>query len=506
MRYRSVGVIGGGTAGYISAIALKKLVPGLDVTLIESKHIPIIGVGEATTPFILSLLHQDLKLDITDFYLRVQPTWKLGIKFFWGRPGEYYFNYPFGKNDIAGGLYYDNDVLKGSLTSLMMRDNRGMMLKYPGDRYRPLLDKTRFAYHLDNGRFVNYLKETALELGVRHLERTISGVSQKPNGDIEAVVDDAGQHLQFDLFIDCSGFRSLILGNTLKDEFISYKPALFTDSAIVANVPNHGFIKPYTLAESMDHGWCWNIAMRDADHRGYVYASEFCSADEAHAEMKRKNPEMGEARQVRFRSGRHRHFWRHNVVAVGNSYGFVEPLESTGIHMILMEITEFIRHFPKDEVEEQANRILVNYQIGNHWDYLRDFLALHYKFNHKFETDFWKTCHRETQIGSLEPLVDLFQAVGPLSYITDEQYRDILTRPVYDDIFGLSGIDHLLFGQGLRPKKMLLPTESEEHYRQRIRASEVLLKKCLPQRETLELLEKNHELLVSNGNYSETLV
>ena len=159
-------------------------------------------------------------------------------------------------------------------------------------------------------------------------------------------MDDAGDKLKFDLYIDCSGFRSTLMEKKLCSPFISYEKSLYTDSAVVANVPHGGVVKPYTLAETMNHGWCWNIAFEDEDHRGYVFSSSFSTFEQATAEMAAKNPGMSEPWTLKFRSGRHQHFWRENVVALGNAYAFVEPLASTAIHMILYEIDLLTRNFP----------------------------------------------------------------------------------------------------------------------------------------------------------------
>src|SRR5581483_7337884 len=339
--YRRVCVLGGGTAGYLTAMGLRARLPHLDVTLIESSKIPVIGVGEASTPELVKFLHsrQFLGLDVVDFYRRVLPSWKLGIRFFWGPPGDSYFNFPFQRGCLLESQLYDGSFDAQSLGSLLSTANRAPVVTGGDEEVISLLPSVRFAYHLDNRRFVRYLQEEAPRLGVRHLDRVIADAALTPDGQaIDHLITEDGERLAFDLYIDCSGFRSFLLEKKLGSPFLSYASSLYTDRAIAATVPHDGTVKPYTLAETMDNGWCWNISFEEHDHRGYVFSSAFCSDDQAVAEMRAKNPGMDDPAVIPFRSGRHQDFWKGNVIAMGNSYAFVEPLESTALHMIVLQI------------------------------------------------------------------------------------------------------------------------------------------------------------------------
>jgi tryptophan halogenase len=201
----------------------------------------------------------------------------------------------------------------------------------------------------------------------------------------------------------------------------------------------------------MNHGWCWNIPMRNEDHRGYVFSSAYCSIDEAADELKAKNPAICNLKTVKFRSGRHQEICIGNVFAIGNSYAFVEPLESTGIHMIIKEVDTLTRNWAFLKRSPSIRKV-INTNMNDHWDYLKGFLSIHYKFNKKFQTKFWKDCREYTDVSSIQWMIDLYHEVGLLSY-AGEDFGRIIQNRVNDDIFGLLGFDTLLLGQGVVPAK-----------------------------------------------------
>jgi tryptophan halogenase len=457
-----VGILGGGTAGYLTALALRRKVPGLAVTLIESPDVPVIGVGEATTPLMPQFLHADLGLDIHSLFAEVRPTFKLGIRFLWGAPGNGGFNYPFGPLHLLEPVVYGEaggDGLRAcSLQSLLMEADAIGLYPEEGESAAWTGLGTETAYHLDNQRFVAYLQRRAAAAGVERLEATVADVETTEDGaggrEVSALVTADGRRLTFDLYADCTGFLSLLLERSLGSPWLSFEKSLWTDRAVVAAVPHGGRVRPYTTAETMAAGWCWSTPQGDADHRGYVYASSFLSAEEAEAEMRRANPGMGAARPVRFRAGRHEHFWLGNVIALGNSYGFVEPLESTALHMLIRQIGLLAGLFPLRRAERSLQPLL-NRQVGGWWDYLRWFLALHYRFNRRLDTPFWRACRAEVDVEQHAELLDAFRERGPLSY--DPAVRNAFDYP--DPLWGPEGIDTLLLGQGVpcRLPRPLLP-------------------------------------------------
>jgi tryptophan halogenase len=465
---RSIGILGGGTAGYLAALALRRKHPGLAVTLIESPDVPVIGVGEATTPLLPQFLHVDLGLDPGTLFRAVQPTLKLGIRFLWGRPGTGDFPYPFGPVAPFEAAAWDGDLGACSLQALLMAAGAVPLYREGPESaadggWRPAFG-TAVAYHLDNQRFVAYLERQATAAGVEHVKATVVEVERSPDGsEVQAVVDRDGRRFSYDLWIDASGFRSLLLEGTLGSPWVSFGGSLWTDRAVVAPVPLGGPPQPYTTAETMSCGWCWSTPQSDADHRGYVFASAFQSAEDAEAEMRRGNPGMGEARLVRFRAGRHGEFWKGNVVALGNSYGFVEPLESTALHMLVRQIGLLVQAFPLRRGERGLPGRL-NGRVAAWWDYLAWFLALHYRFNRRSDSPFWRACREKVDVSSHGALLDAFRERGPLA--RDPALAGAVDFP--DPLWGPEGIDLLLLGQevaGRRPRPALPRSVWEERQR-----------------------------------------
>lgn len=480
---RHVGVIGGGSAGYLTALALRARLPHLRVTLLESPHIPIIGVGEATTTDLVAFLRDALRVDERRLYREVRPTWKLGIRFFWGEPGERAFNYPFVGQHLLEALA-SGDLDRQSFATMLMTQGKGPVVRDDGGSPRSLLQRGSYAYHLDNAPFVAFLEALAKERGIERQSCTIARVARSSDGAVEALETDDGRRWTFDLYVDCSGFRSLLLRETLGSPFISYAASLFDDAAVVGEAPHGGVFGPYTLAESFSTGWCWKIPTQREDHRGYVFSSAYQSPDRAEAELRSRVPGIGATRLVRFRSGRHEHFFHHNVVAIGNAYAFVEPLESTALHMIVYQVDQLVRSFPLSKRPSPAQRDQANRRIGAHWDYLRDFLAVHFRFNEKYDTPYWRACRNDADIRGAQPLLDLYRQAAPLSARAD---RDVLEQTLtHDGLFHLFGWDNVLLGQGV-PARILKPERPRPAFTRWVETiAPSLVARALPHREALE--------------------
>jgi tryptophan halogenase len=486
---RTIGVVGGGTAGYFAALALKRRFPAIAVTVVESSAVPILGVGEATTTLMPPFLHAELGLDIVELFRAVKPTFKLGIKFAWGEPGDSFFTYPFGEADPLAAFAFDGHLRSQSLASRLIAADRSPILRGPDDQHISLLPRLKFAYHLDNAPFVAFLAAAARERGIEHVDMTIDEVVQDEAG-VAALRSRDGRELRFDLYVDASGFRSLLLEQRLGSPFHSYASSLFCDRAIVATVPQRGPIQPYTTAETMDAGWCWRIPVEGEDHRGYVHASADLDEDQAIAEMRAKNPDMGEPWVVRFRSGRHEDFWHKNTVAIGNAYGFVEPLESTALHMVIVEIAYLLAGLEAlaDPDGDRDFPRFASDAVGGHWDYLRWFLAIHYRYNRRLDTPFWRRARAEVDVSGLEHLVDRYRREGP--WLAAEG----LPYAVGDPAFGYSGLMMMLLGQGVEAPAPR-PAISRSQWEQRAAEQRKVLRWALPQREALAVLRATPELL-----------
>jgi tryptophan halogenase len=481
-RVRTVGVLGGGTAGHLAALALRRKLPELEVTLIESPEVPVIGVGEATTPLMPQFLHADLGLGARQLFDAVRPTLKLGIRFDWDLHGGGSFNYPFGPLHLLEPILYDGGLDGVSLWSLMMAAGKVPFLAGgPGEG--PLAPGVAVAYHLDNGPFVAWLRRIAGRLGVRRVECTIAGVRTTADGGrVTGLRAEDGRHFAFDLYLDCSGFGSRLLGEALGSPFLSYADSLFTDAAILATAPHGGRLAPYTRAEKMPAGWCWTTPQRREDRLGHVFSSRFSSEEDAWRELQRRHPGARRLGVVHFRSGRRREFWKGNVAALGNAYGFVEPLESTALHMLIRQVGELVRALSADG--SPGRREELNRRVGGWWDYLAWFLALHYRFDARPATPFWRACAGEVDISRYGELVEAFEASGPLS--GNGPGKAIRDAP--DPLWGPEGIDLILLGQR-RPQRLPRPGLSRVEWRRRVRSWRSLVARAPSQSSLLRRIE-----------------
>jgi tryptophan halogenase len=443
---RKVVVLGGGSAGFLAAIACKTIVPDLDVELYRSPEIGVIGVGEATIPTIPTLLHGDLKLDVAEFYRLAKPSWKLGIRFLWG-PRKW-FNYTFRSqcdtkyHALAHptGFYCQDDFTAANVSSCIM-DSGGCFLRRP-DGF-PTIDRDA-AYHLENVTFVGFLEGHARRIGVSVHDDNVVHVRQNEHG-VAGLTMASGVEVQADLYLDCSGFRSLLLGQALKEPFLSFNSSLYCDRAIIGGWDRgEERVLPFTVAETMNAGWCWQIDHEHRIHRGYVHSSAFMSEEEATREFLEKNPKIraGETKVVKFRSGRYREMWVKNVVAIGNSSGFVEPLESTALGAISVEcqaVAHTLRDTPIHCVTDSQMRQFNN-RTARTWDAIRDFLSLHYRFNRRLDTPFWQACLADVDLAGAAHVVEFYRENGPA--VT---WRETLLDRF--DQFKMDGYWTLLVGQ-----------------------------------------------------------
>jgi tryptophan halogenase len=437
-------VLGGGTAGWMSASALAKLLHGLvEVELVESEDIGIVGVGEATLPHIRGFVER-LGIDEAAFMKATHATYKLGIDFRdFGRLGESYVH-PFGSfGEEVAGVGFHHYWLE------LMRQGRADPLgSYSlaveaalANKFRPPTDDQSlastygYAYQFDATLFGPFMREFGIGIGVKRTEGKVVEVRQdRASGDVTTLVLEDGREISGDLFVDCSGFRSLMLGGTLGEEWEDWSPWLLCDrAAAMPCAHTTDEIEPYTRVIGMPCGWRWRIPLQHRIGNGYVFSSVFISEDEACSVIASSvdGEPLADPRVLRFRAGRRKRSWSHNVVAVGLASGFLEPLESTSIYLAQMAITYLIELFPQDGRIDPRDREEFNRLVDMEYDRVRDFLILHYHATTRDDSEFWNHVRTMEVPDSLKGKMELWRETGRVERYADGLFYDASWIAVY---------------------------------------------------------------------------
>jgi tryptophan halogenase len=463
---KSVLVLGGGTAGLLAALAIKRQRPALGVRVLRSSEIGTIMVGEGTTDSVPAFLHAYLGIDQARFHREVDPTWKLGIRFRWGARPE--FNYTFSRQ-VSGHYqaltrpngFYCGDVLEFTdVSSALMHFDRAFERLPDG---RPAIGRN-VAYHMENHRLVDFLERYGTEQGIAIEDDTVAQVDQDETG-ITALRLNSGRVARADLYIDASGFRSVLLRQALGEPLVDFKSSLLCDRAIAGGwARTDEPILPYTTSETMEAGWSWRIEHRHQINRGYVYSSAFLSDEAAEREFRAKNPKVGATRVVKFLSGRTRNLWVKNAVAIGNAAGFVEPLQSSSLAVICELCAGIVRVLNEGGGRVTSDQVRRFNSFGEFlWESVRRFLAINYKFNTRLETPFWRTARETVDLSGAEDVVEYYRANGPATGWAP--YVVSLLDP-----FGLEGYWTMLLGQGVEHAAAYQPSPSEWQIWNRLRA------------------------------------
>jgi tryptophan 7-halogenase len=400
----SILIVGGGSAGWMTAAALANtLNHGCDITLIESEEIGTVGVGEATIPPIRTF-NQMLGIDERDFIKETQGSFKLGIEFVdWGHLGNSYFH-PFGPHgkpfDILSvhqqwlrALVAGDDSNFDDLSMAWQLGQKGRFT-LPNPDGRHVLSTFDYAYHFDAGRYARYLRGYSEKRGVERVEGKIAAVQQNvETGFVTGVTLEDGRLLEAELFIDCSGFRGLLIEGALKAGYEDWTHWLPCDRAVALPCAKGGEFTPYTRSTAREAGWQWRIPLQHRTGNGYVYSSKYID-DDAALETLLSNLDgdvLAEPNRLRFVTGMRRKFWDKNVIAIGLSSGFMEPLESTSLHLIQAGISKLLALFP----DRDFDRIVIdeyNHVAATEFQRIRDFLILHYKLTTRNDSELWRYC------------------------------------------------------------------------------------------------------------------
>ncbi|MEG3181191.1 tryptophan halogenase family protein [Sphingomonas sp. LT1P40] len=437
-------ILGGGTAGWMTAAALAKLLPGqADIHLIESEEIGIVGVGEATLPHLREFIRR-LGLDEMEFMRTTRATFKLGIDFVdFGAIGERYIH-PFGAygTDIAGvGFHHYWLRMKAAGHVPPICDYSVPIVASRARRFAPIpadgdfLDSSySYAYQFDATRMAPMLRRFAEAHGVRRSEGKVVAVERDAeSGDVASLRTDRGDVIEGDLFIDCSGFRALLIGETLESSWEDWSEWLPCDraAALPCTAPD-GPIEPYTRATAMPAGWRWRIPLQHRVGNGYVYSSNHVSDDEACSAILGaiEGEPLADPRILRFRAGRRTKSWDRNVVAIGLASGFLEPLESTSIHLVQQAVTRLVELFPQRRIDP-ADRDTFNTLVDREYDRIRDFLILHYHATRRDDSDFWNHVRTMALPPELQRKMTLWRDTGRVERYTEGLFLEASWVAVY---------------------------------------------------------------------------
>ena len=454
-RYRIV-ILGGGTAGWMAAAGLRRLLPEQDytLTLVESDEIGTVGVGEATLPHI-KLFNDMLGLNEAEFMRDTRATFKLGIEFAgWDRPGSAYLH-PFGAyGEPWGGVQFQHHWLRAIAAgrdpgpidaySFAVMAAKANVFDHPDEDTASVRSTYSYAYHFDAGRYADVLRRWAGARGVTRIEGKVTRVDRDDeSGDIAALVLASGERIAGDLFVDCSGFRSLLLGETLEVGWQDWSRWLPCDRALALPCASRAPLLPYTRATAQEAGWTWRIPLQHRSGNGYVFSSAFTDEDRARDTLLASidGEPLGEPRLLRFAPGRREVAWAGNVVGMGLASGFLEPLESTSIYLVQAAVTDLATYLPKRRgpidarLAAEFNRLFVM-----QYERVRDFLVLHYAANRREGEPLWDHVRHEPLPETLQHKIALFRARG--------------TAPDYQ--YGLFARDSwlaVLIGQGIMPAR-----------------------------------------------------
>ncbi len=472
---RNITIVGGGSTGWLAAAILNHRLQwgfahpdGVQITLIESPEVPIIGVGEATIPPIRRTLEL-LEISEDEFVARTNATFKLGVRFDnWHRPDggkPKSFFHPFtggvqigGRNPAASLLRYglpEGLDVDPQLTNLVGHGVAAAAASKSPRRHGdpPYQGALGYAYHVDAALFSAFLQEVSIARGVTHVRDTVAGIERDERGHIAALRLAGGQRHDVELVLDCSGFRGLLINQALEEPFESFAPYLFNDSAVAVQTahPDGEALAPTTVSTAMGNGWRWRIPLQSRVGNGYVFSSAFATDAQATDDLLAAlegQQRLVEPRTLKMRVGRCRRSWVGNCVALGLAGGFVEPLESTGIQFVDFACRRLLQCLPSSDFEP-GPIAKFNAQMASIYEDVRDFLGLHFTLGDRDDTPYWRAMHHEAKRSDrLQECLDLWRAALPDPY-----------DPRPSDIFTFWSVSAVLFGKGFYADSNLVGTD-----------------------------------------------
>lgn len=433
-------IVGGGSAGWMTAAMLaKQLGPGVNIRLIESEQIGTIGVGEATIPPIQNF-NRILGIDENEFLSSCNGSIKLAIQFEnWRNIGHSYMH-PFGKFGVdfdymSFPYYWLKDTIEKRAQGKPHRELEAYSVAWhlagnkkftqPDTDPSSLGSRFDYAFHFDAGKYAEFLRKYSETLGVQRTEGKISKVFNSPdNGYIERLELDSGESFTADFFIDCSGQRALLLGDNLDVGFESWSQWLLNDRAVAIQTAHMSAAAPYTRSIAHHAGWQWRIPLQTRMGNGNVYSSQFMSDQEALDTLLNsvEGPTLTEPNFIKFKTGKRKEVWKHNCLAIGLSAGFLEPLESTSLHLIQTAIMRLVRLFPTKQVSQNLVNTY-NQEAQSEYEMIRDFIILHYNATERDDSEYWRYCKGMALPPSLTSRLELYKEHGHLMVHDKELFK-----------------------------------------------------------------------------------
>jgi len=471
---KNVVIVGGGTAGWMTAAALTKLIgKNLHISLVESDQIGTIGVGEATIPTFFAL-HQLLQINEAEFLAEVHGTIKLGIAFENWKQLDHQYIHAFGYTGqscwAAGFQHFWLKAKTLGISEEYSRYSPELMAAVAGKFGLLQQNGLNYAYHIDATQYARYLRRFAEKSGARRIEGKIIQVKQTQDGDIASLHLDNGQTVQGDFFIDCSGFAGLLIDKTLNTGFQEWSQWLPCDRAVAVQTRSVSPPIPYTRSIAQACGWQWRIPLQSRVGNGLVYSSDYLSDDQATSLLLTniQGDTLIEPRVIPFKTGQRHFHWKKNVVALGLAAGFLEPLESTSIHLIQRGIIRLMQMFPYGGIN-QPDQHEFNQQMSDEYEFIRDFIIMHYHITERTDTEFWRRNSAMSIPGSLQHRLSLFQESGRVFQAEG-------------DVFGENSWTQVMLGQGLTPASyhpivdMMSDHELRQFMRHQLQRVELVIK------------------------------
>ncbi len=453
---KSIVIVGGGTAGWMAVNSLlSSWGNSVKITLVESKDIGIIGVGEGSTPY-LKQYFSSLGIKESEWMPACDATYKAGISFpDWSTKAGYesYFHPFFSKLDLKpADLFFHNSGLRRRGVNVDALPNHYFVSsqlvklnKSPVPKIELPFD-VDYGYHFDSAKLGRFLKERALRLGLTHVIGNVTSVDTSIDGHITAVNVEAQESLRADFFIDCTGFAGLLVNKTLGLSFCSYKDSLFNDAAVAipTSLEPHAQIAPQTVSRALTNGWSWRIPLTSRWGNGYVFSSDFISPDNAETELRTQLGLLDadiEARHLKMRVGRLNQHWHKNCLAVGLSQGFIEPLEATALMLIQFTIDRFISSFEDESKSAELTKADYNKDLNKTFDGVRDYIVAHYKLNSRNDSAYWRACREDALTpDSLANLITTWDRGGDFeSALKQQQDSLVYLRPSWYCLFSGMG-------------------------------------------------------------------